>query len=584
MENPDNYINIDETINNIDNLKNDINSIANGEFVLSLLGKCFEKKGTQMYISKISNEKFKNMGIASLQSLISLGNHKKFELHFNFGEKMNEEILNDPVKQQNFIDQYKQLLSKELSIDVNNFIFTDIHRGTVGVHVTTLNQNQIDEKAILSLKGKHNIEQVDEKPLLEVLILNKEILDPFGDRSEGWGQNETRGGEDYLPPTNGWIGIGLKVSGKYDKGKDDWLDYRNKNGEFAIAYLGIDNNFENSEKMVIDMNYFSTNIKTVIKEKLYSGEENLRKSTGFFSKIFGGDQKCGHGVCLFQNPLFAENNSGVVKVRGYKLKVILMCRVNPKKIRQPKSFPECWILNPTPDEIRPYRILIKRICNTSLTEGANNNIILTKSPMDYITSILKSNDFSFLEHKNKYTQCLNKNGTKLNDEQFLFNFYSSEYYREINNFLRNEKASLCFLRKEEIISVVCCLHKALQKKRRNKVKKNTIVYRGINKFKFSEDIGIGSKFYFREFYSTSLSKEKAESFIGKNGTLMIIRIENNGLNNLPCYCYNITNFSNCPDEKEVLLTTHCHFIVEKIVRGDIDIVNLTCEGYLLNFD
>jgi hypothetical protein len=293
---------------------------------------------------------------------------------------MNEEILNDPVKQQNFIDQYKQLLSKELSIDVNNFIFTDIHRGTVGVHVTTLNQNQIDEKAILSLKGKHNIEQVDEKPLLEVLILNKEILDPFGDRSEGWGQNETRGGEDYLPPTNGWIGIGLKVSGKYDKGKDDWLDYRNKNGEFAIAYLGIDNNFENSEKMVIDMNYFSTNIKTVIKEKLYSGEENLRKSTGFFSKIFGGDQKCGHGVCLFQNPLFAENNSGVVKVRGYKLKVILMCRVNPKKIRQPKSFPECWILNPTPDEIRPYRILIKRICNTSLTEGANNNIILTKSP------------------------------------------------------------------------------------------------------------------------------------------------------------------------------------------------------------
>ena len=44
MENPDNYINIDETINNIDNLKNDINSIGNGEFVLSLLGKCFEKK------------------------------------------------------------------------------------------------------------------------------------------------------------------------------------------------------------------------------------------------------------------------------------------------------------------------------------------------------------------------------------------------------------------------------------------------------------------------------------------------------------------------------------------------------------
>ena len=53
------------------------------------------------------------------------------------------------------------------------------------------------------------------------------------------------------------------------------------------------------------------------------------------------------------------------------MKIIPMCRVNPKKIRQPKNFPDCWILNPTPDEIRPYRILIKKIPISPIAVGAN---------------------------------------------------------------------------------------------------------------------------------------------------------------------------------------------------------------------
>ena len=31
-----------------------------------------------------------------------------------------------------------------------------------------------------------------------------------------------------------------------------------------------------------------------------------------------------------------------------------MCRINPKKKRQPRNYKYFWILNPTPDEIRPY--------------------------------------------------------------------------------------------------------------------------------------------------------------------------------------------------------------------------------------
>ena len=36
-----------------------------------------------------------------------------------------------------------------------------------------------------------------------------------------------------------------------------------------------------------------------------------------------------------------------------------MMRVKPDKIRYPKEKKDYWVLNPTTDEMRPYRILVK---------------------------------------------------------------------------------------------------------------------------------------------------------------------------------------------------------------------------------
>lgn len=46
-----------------------------------------------------------------------------------------------------------------------------------------------------------------------------------------------------------------------------------------------------------------------------------------------------------------------------KFKLITMCRINPKKIREPDRGNEnpFWILNGNSEEIRPYRILIKEL-------------------------------------------------------------------------------------------------------------------------------------------------------------------------------------------------------------------------------
>ena len=64
---------------------------------------------------------------------------------------------------------------------------------------------------------------------------------------------------------------------------------------------------------------------------------------------------------MFQNPKYAENYSSILNINGIQIKVLIMCRVNTKKIRQPELFKACWILNSNPEEIIPYRILIKII-------------------------------------------------------------------------------------------------------------------------------------------------------------------------------------------------------------------------------
>ena len=95
--------------------------------------------------------------------------------------------------------------------------------------------------------------------------------------------------------------------------------------------------------MIEDLRDFSENLNNAEIKKLYMNEVDIKKSS-FFS--FFSREKCGDGVCIFQNPDYAENSAGFIDILGYKIKIILMCRVNPKKIRQPKNFPSLWILNP----------------------------------------------------------------------------------------------------------------------------------------------------------------------------------------------------------------------------------------------
>ena len=592
-KNPDNYIDIEETINDIDNIHNDMNSEENPEFILSILGKCIADNGTEVYISKFKDKKCNDIELASIQSFISLGKEKKYEIHFDFGEEENDEILNNSLKKEKFLKDWKEEIAKELEINKDNIILANVKHGSVCVEAMIVNETKENNSILLALQGTKYVKKIEEKPLLEALQISPDILDSEGDRHKGWGINEKRGGEDYFPPLNGWCGIGLKVKGKYDNGDNSWLDYKNKEGEFAIAYLGINNFFNEKDFIIGDLNNISTSLyeinSTFINERLYKDENNLRKNTE--------NKKCGEGICLFQNPIYAENSAGIVDLYGYRIKIMIMCRVNSKKIRQPEKYPQCWILNPTLDEVRPYRILIKKIENSSLTIAATNKIIVSPSPINYILSDIKNDNVSFysLEKDERFKEMIKINEQKIKKEFFAIRLYSSNYYRFINDYLRTEEIKdkmdvggekLIGFSELEMKSWVHCLHLAL---RNNiNVKNNTVVYRGISKFRFPSEIGIGSKFYIREFVSTSLKRKIAEQFMNYNnkkagGTLMIITIKNNGNDGHPNYCYHIKGISQYQKEDEVLISCHCYYTVTDIDRkNNFDYVKIICQGFLFD--
>ena len=604
-KNPNDYIDINEKLYNNESIYKNLNSLDDNNFVLSLLGKYIEKDGIETIVSKKKNEKFKDIELASFQSMVSFNNQKKYELHFNFGNDTNNKILNEPLEKEKFLKEWKTKLAKKLSIIEDRLILTDVHRGSVAVHVVIIDSTKNEEIKILQESKKiKEITKIDKKPLIDSLIISSEILDKRGNKSEGWSINQKRGGENYIPPIKGWFGIGLKVLDKYDNGKNDWIGNQNKKGEYAVGYIGINNLYNDKEQIIDNINTLAQNTDA-IKNKLYINEENLRKSS--VEKIFGGlgigisvplfifinplatkilhssldlyfrNLKCGDGVCVFQNPDYAENGAGFIDIPGYRIKIILMCRVNPKKIRQPKNFPECWILSP--NDIRPYRILIKKIPKSPLTDLNNNHLTISYSPVDYIINAIKSKDFSFInlskEEKFKYYSV--ENHQQLKDDIFVIKLYSDSFYIYINEYLRAEKIN--YFTKEQLNSWTCCLQLALS--RNKNVKENTVVYRGV-KYKFPSDIGIGSKFYFREFVSTSIKKEFCEDWINNKGTIMIITIKNNGINGHPNYCYYIEDISMNPKEFEVLISSHCYFTVNKIVKeNNIEYVSLTCEGYLI---
>ena len=185
--------------------------------------------------------------------------------------------------------------------------------------------------------------------LIGILQIESDLLSEYGHNFNGvWGDNEKRGGRDYIPP-RGWVAYGLNVLGKYDNGNNDWLACNGRPGEWCVAYHGLANGQS------------SDNVKKVIALVLHN---NLKPGAGQACKGYNNDNpnsKVRVGVYCSPNPIVIDGYAGQMQVNGHSYSIAFMLRVKPDKIRYANEQKDYWVLNGNFDEIRPYILLIKKM-------------------------------------------------------------------------------------------------------------------------------------------------------------------------------------------------------------------------------
>ena len=196
-----------------------------------------------------------------------------------------------------------------------------------------------------------------------------------------------------------------------------------------------------------------------------------------------------------------------------------------------------------------------------LEEGAKRTIKTMQYFTDNYKVIIKERDKSFYD----------TNKSELDNFAYVINRYTGYEYWYLNNYLREDKVE--GFSEKQLKSWAYCLHSSLQFRTSN-VKNGTVVYRGIS-VAAPKDWKVGKRFYFGEFISTSLDINVAKKF-SKGVTLLVITLNNNGVNGRNNYCRYVEDISQYSGEKEVLITAFCIF---KITKIDGNTYYMDCEGY-----
>ena len=362
INNPKKYIEINEALKSEEKDKE--------LFSLGLLSNSLESLGIETVIEKDVNnyEKSKIGDSSTTLQFLSNGfiNKKKYKLHFDFGKDRNEQILNDKKAYEKFKENLKLKISRDYNISTDKVIITFLQRGSVEVQVifqsdefNDLNTDEFLNK-FQNEKNKEfselkNLKEIHSDVLMGGCKLTKKMLDPRGNRSEGWGVSESRGNMPYDPPL-GWIGIGLKVMDSYDDGDNTWIGMSNLEGEWCVAYHGVGRKL--SSEKVKDI---TGKIIKGQKQKFISGGCQVHKDC---EDKYNKRKKVGEGVYCTPSIKTAEKYCGISTINGLNYKTVIMVRVKPNAIRCCKKHEyakDYWVLNGTCDEIRPYRILYKKV-------------------------------------------------------------------------------------------------------------------------------------------------------------------------------------------------------------------------------
>ena len=280
----------------------------NGVFCLGILAQSLEQIGitTEIERNPVLTEEGQNESNTLLQFIMNgMINKTKYDLNFDLGEGRNKQLLNNKIERENFNNKLRKKLALEYKIPEEKIILSNPNNSKFQIQVIfqmndfnsenidfdILKQKCLNDKDFQELS---KLKEVHKSLIMEGCMLNSNMLDPRGNRKDGWGKNEKRGGLDYIPPTQGWIGYGLKVWGKYDNGNNDWLAYNGNKNEWAITYLGI------GSKLGFSVEKATNNI---IKDGFKAGDGQA--FSNHFDENHPG-QKVGIGVYCSPDPCVME--------------------------------------------------------------------------------------------------------------------------------------------------------------------------------------------------------------------------------------------------------------------------------------
>ena len=146
IRNPEKFIEINEALN--------LEKKDQGLFALGLLGNILEQNGTDVIIEKEENYKNElDAGTTVLQFISNgLAQKTKYDLHFDFGEQRNEELLKDKNEYNKFKEELIEKLSKDYNIPKNKIIVTFPQKGSFSVQVIFQSDefNKLDTKEFIN--------------------------------------------------------------------------------------------------------------------------------------------------------------------------------------------------------------------------------------------------------------------------------------------------------------------------------------------------------------------------------------------------------------------------------------------------
>ena len=319
-----------------------------GLFALGLISQNLEELGIETAIEKDENQDTQDADSTSLQFITNgMINKKKYDLHFELGEERNEELLNNKEEYEKFKNNLKLKLSKDYNIPII-FQNEDFH---ILDKAQFINKFKNDPE----FQELSNLKDIHEDIIMGAVKITRNNLDPRGNRNDGWGIGERRGGKDYDPPI-GWNGIGLKVWDKYDNGDNTWIGMNNVPGEWCVAYHGVACGQSSDDVKRVTGLICNTTFKAG------SGQAHQSCADQYHpGKVVGIGVYCTPTIATAENMYAGKSN-----INGINYKTVLMVRVKPSAIRHCDSCPDSrapnnyWVVNGTTDEIRPYRILYKK--------------------------------------------------------------------------------------------------------------------------------------------------------------------------------------------------------------------------------